>query len=200
MKRLSKIIVALTLCMTMIAGAAMPVLAAGGKHAVTFMYGAKQVVQMVDDGCDAIPPTDTYAPGYNFLGWTGNATNVTEDRILIGAYAKDDPAPAPQPAPQPAPAARTYTVTFVDSLTGGQYYKQVVSEGADANPPEVPHHPGYHFEGYSDSYTNVTSDRTIYVQYGWDYDFHHDNPSNWWWLYDDGDGNPYNPYVPYWWM
>ena len=198
LKKISKIIVAVTLCATMIATTAVPVLAAG-KHTVIFNYGAKQVVQIVDDGCNAIPPTDTYCPGYNFLGWAGDATNVTSDRVLYGAYAKiEAPLPATQPA-QPAAPVKTYTVRFVDTLTGAEYYKQVVSEGADANPPEIPHHPGYHFDGYSDSYTNVTSDRTIYVRYGWDYGYH-DDFDDLWWFWDDADGNPYDPYVPFWWL
>ena len=197
LKKLSKALVATALSATLLILSVSPAYAAG-THTVTFMYGAKQVVQTVADGCNATLPTDTYVAGYNFLGWVGDASNVTSDRIIIGAYAKDVPETPAEAAATPS-VGKTYTVRFVDGLTGGQYYKQVVSEGADANPPEVPHHDGYHFEGYSDSFTNVHSDKTIICNYDWDY-YYHDDYDDWWWLWDDGDGDPYDAYIAYWWL
>lgn len=57
-------------------------------HTVTFFYGTKSFAEPVAHGGIAIPPVDTYVPGYNFTGWVGNLFNVTEDRIVLGAYAK----------------------------------------------------------------------------------------------------------------
>ncbi len=56
-------------------------------HTVTFMYGTKCFAEPVYHGGIAIPPTDTYMVGYTFVGWVGNLYNVTEDRIILGAYA-----------------------------------------------------------------------------------------------------------------
>ena len=58
-------------------------------HNVTFIYGTKMVTQQVKNGKDATVPTDTDVSGYAFTGWVGDATNVTEDRVILGAYNKD---------------------------------------------------------------------------------------------------------------
>lgn len=192
-KRISKTLTALATAVAVLGATAIPTFAAV-KHNVTFMYGAKVYTVAVEDGCNATPPTDTYVPGYIFSGWVGNATNVKSDQIILGAYVKvDQPAPTPTPAPQ---QCKTYEVRFVDSLTGNEYYRQTVSEGADANPPEVPHHDGYHFEQYDGCYFNVDSDRTITALYELDW-YWHDDPSEHWWNNYSLDDDVYNPY---WWM
>ncbi|MCR5301211.1 MAG: hypothetical protein K6E49_02095 [Lachnospiraceae bacterium] len=68
------------------------VAAAPKTHTVTFIYGTKCFAEPVAHGGIAIAPTDTYVAGYNFTGWVGNLFNVTEDRMILGAYA---PVPAP---------------------------------------------------------------------------------------------------------
>lgn len=57
------------------------------KHNVTYIYGVKSVTVQVDHGKNAPVPTDTAVPGFQFVSWIGNATNVTEDRVILGAYA-----------------------------------------------------------------------------------------------------------------
>lgn len=196
-RRIAKSILALSIVAAMVVGYTVPAKAAA-KHTVTFLYGTKQYVTTVEDGCNAAPPTDTYVPGYIFAGWAGNATNVKSDLVICAAYIKvDDPAPAPA-TPAQTPQTKTYTVTFVDSLTGVEYWHQTVSEGANANPPEVPHHDGYHFDRYDGDYTNVTSDRRISALYGMDAWDWHDTSDEMWWLYYSTD----NPamYQDYWWM
>lgn len=196
-KKITKIASALALAITLAFTSITPTFAAG-KHNVAFVYGTKQCIVTVDDGCNALPPSDTYVPGYTFAGWVGNANNVTEDRVILGAYIKaDPPAPAVTPAPAPAPVGQTYRVHFIDGLTGAEYYGQTVSEGADANPPEVPHHDGYHFAGYDGSYTNVTSEHNVTALYEQDTACYHDDPSDWWWNWDDLDN--YNYYQNNWW-
>lgn len=200
LKKISKTVVALSTTVAVLAATAMPTFAAA-KHTVTFIYGTNVTKVVVDDGCNAVPPTNTYVPGYNFLGWVGNATNVKSDITILGAYAQAAPTPAPAPAPAPAANCSyvTYHVRFVDTLTGAEYYNQTVSDGANANPPEVPYHPGYHFNGYNGNYENVHSDTTIYTMYEMDNSCWHEDPSDQWWLYHDGDGNFNEPYIDYWW-
>jgi len=65
------------------------VFAKANVHNVTFLYGTKMITQQVKHGKNAVVPTDTDVAGYAFVGWIGNATNVTEDRIILGAYNKD---------------------------------------------------------------------------------------------------------------
>lgn len=54
----------------------------------------------------------------------------------------------------------TYTVTFVNGL-GTTLKTQKVDYGKNATPPANPTRTGYTFAGWSGSYTNVTSNRTI---------------------------------------
>lgn len=54
----------------------------------------------------------------------------------------------------------TYTVTFVNGL-GTTLKTQKVDYGKNATPPTNPTRTGYTFSGWSGSYTNVTSNRTI---------------------------------------
>lgn len=209
LKRFAKTVTAVAASVAVLVSTCVPTYAAG-KHTVTFLYGTKSYVTTVDDGCSVLPPSDTYVPGYIFAGWVGNATNVTSDQTILGAYVKVDQ--TPQPAPdqqQQQQQTRTYRVRFVDSLTGNEYYSEDVREGGDANPPEVPHHDGYHFHEYNGSYTNVTSDCTITAMYDLDFDCYHDEPSEWWWWYmynqannggggDDGGDDGGND--DYWWL
>lgn len=53
-----------------------------------------------------------------------------------------------------------YTVTFVNGL-GSTLKTQDVASGGYATPPSNPSRTGYTFAGWSGTYTNVTSDRTI---------------------------------------
>lgn len=198
-KKITKTVVAMMCAAAVFVSTAVPTFAAA-KHTVTFLYGTKSYQVVVDDGCTALPPTDTYVPGYIFAGWVGNATNVKSDITILGAYTKIvDPQPAPQSQPAPS-SSNTYTVRFVDTITGAEYYRQTVSEGADANPPDVPHHDGYHYEGYDGDFTHVTSDRTIYVRYGWDFGDWHDDPSEWWWIDYDYDRDGSTEDDAYWWL
>ncbi|MCR5686741.1 MAG: InlB B-repeat-containing protein [Lachnospiraceae bacterium] len=63
-------------------------------HNVTFIYGTKVITVPVAHGKNAPVPTDTAVPGYLFLSWVGSAANVTEDRVILGAYAKAGALPA----------------------------------------------------------------------------------------------------------
>ena len=156
---------------------------------VTFYYGGKVNQQMVQYGADAIPPADTYVPGYVFWGWQGNYSQVTEARDIVGIYNADPHYKGIATAPinsgnnvtmpvtvipplviqgqvqQTPDYTTTYEVNFVDTVTGQKYYHQTVSYMADANPIDPPYHDYYNFAGYDGDYTKVTSDRTIYANY-----------------------------------
>ena len=81
---------------------------AATKHNVTYVYGTKMVTVQVKHGQNAPVPTDTYVPGYQFTSWVGNAANVTEDRVILGAYTKD----ATVAAPVAASMVSDYTKKF----------------------------------------------------------------------------------------
>ena len=189
-----KKIAAVMLVVALMVANVCPVFAAT-KHKVTFRYGLNVSEVMVDHGANAVLPTNTYVPGYVFLGWVGDATNVTEDRLILGAYSKVD-TPAANDSASSA-TSKTYRVKFIDGLTGANYYNQTVSDGADANPPEVPHHSGWHFDHYVGDYQKVHSDVTITAIYEEDWDWIDDPWDQWWWYYSTDDPDFYQEY---WWM
>lgn len=194
MKKSGKLFLSLVLSIALTVLMVCPVFA-GQKHTVTFMYGTNKVVMTVDHGTSALPPSDTEVPGYTFLGWVGNPMDVTEDRVILGAYFRNDtPAPASVPAQD---NGTTFTVKFVDSLTGANYYNQTVSAGSDANPPELPHHDGWHFDHYEGSYQCVDSNRTVTAVFKEDWHWI-DDPWDQWWTYYSTDDPDF--YVNYWWM
>lgn len=63
----------------------------------------------------------------------------------------------------------SYTVTWIDEVTGDVIGESVVPESGDAVPPAAPHHSGYVFAGYdSDAWHNVSADMAVRVLYDWD--------------------------------
>lgn len=57
---------------------------------VTFVDYNDDILHMeeVEYGHDATPPADPERAGYTFIGWDGDYTNVTEDRIITAMYEK----------------------------------------------------------------------------------------------------------------
>lgn len=93
------------------------------KHNVTYIYGDKSVTYQVKHGANAPVPKDTAVPGYTFVSWVGNAANVTEDRVILGAY---DKAAVPVVIPevvQTVPAGTTLykTPVYVANTTNTNY-------------------------------------------------------------------------------
>ena len=64
----------------------------------------------------------------------------------------------------PVTYQRSLTVTFND-YDGSTIDTSTVLEGNDATPPADPTRVGYHFAGWSDSYLNVQSNKTLVAQY-----------------------------------
>ena len=96
---------------------------------------------------------DTYT--YTFKGWSlseggeiadlASVTSVTEAMTFYAVF---------EPVEKPV---FTYTVTFVDGLTGKPIGEpQSVEEGGSAVAPEPPVHEGYTFAGWDKDFTNIT--------------------------------------------
>ena len=89
--------------------------------------------------------------------------SYTTTSINYGLDPNRDNLPAFEVRKQVGPA--TYTVTFVDGLTGETISTEQVTEGGSATPPAVPTHEGYTFVGWSGDYTNVTGNVTVTANY-----------------------------------
>lgn len=164
--------------------------AKGVYHNVTYIYGMKSVTVPVRHGANAPVPTDTYVPGYTFAYWTASAANVTEDRVILGAYVKDapvQPAPVVQPIQtvqsyslkvSPAKSAnwpewwstmnipkgipgKTCAVHWYNKWTGELWKTDIVPYGSSLPNPPDPCLEGYDFAGWEGDWTNITEDRAI---------------------------------------
>lgn len=159
LKKVMQAMTALAVAAFVLAATTVPTLAKDANHAVTFMYGTKAYVAVVPDGGVAVPPADTAIDGYSFVGWVGNIFNVTEDRIILGAYTKV------QPVATSNSTTVQHIVSFRDGVTGCELSRQTVNNGANATVPGVPCHPGYRFIGWDGSANDITSSRVITAVY-----------------------------------
>ena len=118
-------------------------------YTVTFKDwdGSVLKTQTVASGGSATPPSNPTRDGYVFTGWSGNYTNVTENRVITAQY-----------------TIKTYTVRFLD-WNGTVLDTQTINHGSNATPPPNPTRDGYTFTGWSGNYTNVTANIDIIAQY-----------------------------------
>ena len=91
---------------------------------------------------------------YSFTGWTPEIAAVTCDVTYTAQYSKT-----------PIPPT-TYTVTFVDGLTGETIAAVEVEEGKAATAPAAPVHEGYTFKGWDKAFDNVAIVGSFQNQYG----------------------------------
>ena len=157
---------------------------AAAKHNVTYIYGTKMTTVQVSHGQNAPVPMDTYVPGYQFLSWVGNTMNVTEDRIILGDYAKDAPVASVATVqhytnkvnsnksaqwpewwstinlPKGVPG-KTCAVHWFNEWTGELWKTDIVPYGSSLPTPEYPCISGYDFAGWDGDWTNITEDRAI---------------------------------------
>ncbi len=125
-------------------------------HTVTFVDDdANHTVlstQQVPDGGNVILPQNPTKEGYEFKGWLGNLTNITEDEILYAQYEKKD--------------IVMHTITFVDDDANKTVlFTQQVPDGGNVTPPQDPKKEGHVFKGWLGNMTNITKDETLYAQY-----------------------------------
>lgn len=112
---------------------------------VTFVDGLGNTLktQSVNYGSNATPPATPTRVGYTFNGWSGSYNNITSSRTIAATWRMN-----------------SYNVMFVDGL-GNTLKTQNVNYGSNATPPATPTRVGYTFNGWSGSYNNITSSRTI---------------------------------------
>ena len=118
-------------------------------YTITYtINGETYTTQTYEVGAAVVAPDYTIPEGYTFSGWQTPATmpaeNVTLDATLT---------------------INTYTVTFVDGLTGEVISEVVVEYGGAAEAPDAPEHAWYAFNGWDCDFSNVTSDITVTATY-----------------------------------
>ncbi len=127
------------------------VMEAGPKHTVTFVDGVTGetiATQEVEECKDATLPEAPEHEGYTFIRWDDDGLFITDDLTITAEY-----------------AINSYTVTFVDGVTGQTLDTQRVEYGSAATAPEYPTHTGYTFTGWSGDFSKITGDTTITANY-----------------------------------
>ena len=124
------------------------------EYTVTFMdYDATILVtESVRKGHDATPPTVSSRAGYDFAGWNGSYTNITDDVTLVAQYK------------QQKANVKTYVVSFQD-YNGNILRTEIVEDGKGASAPAEPSRDGYAFAGWDKTFDKITSDLTVTAQY-----------------------------------
>jgi surface protein len=124
-------------------------------YTVTFKDwdGSVLKTQSVESGSAATAPSNPSREGYDFTGWDKTFSNITSDLTVTAQY-----------------SIKTYEVRFYeDEIYIGSYINvlktEIVEHGKSATAPEAPVKEGYIFIGWSNSFTNITSDLDIYALY-----------------------------------
>ena len=116
--------------------------------------------QTVLYGEDAVPPTAPTREGYDFMGWSGDLTNITRNRNFVAQYRPQaiDPGTGTQD-----PDAVYHTVRFFSE--GELLYTDTVLDGGTAvfttAPSAQPTKEGYTFKDWDKSLVNVTADLDV---------------------------------------
>jgi hypothetical protein len=116
---------------------------------VTFIdyNGTVLKTQFVEVGEDASPPSVTARTGYQFAGWNGSYTNVTQDSTVQATY-------------EPI----VYTVTFLD-LQGNVIQTRQVTYNNAVTAPAAPPIEGKTFVQWTQATNKVTSNMTVSPEY-----------------------------------
>ena len=116
--------------------------------------------QYVEDGARPTEPEPPTMEGWTFERWVG-ANNVN-----LGDAIHEDTAFYAQGYSESGMVNGKYPVEFWDGVDGKQVGPtQYVDPGSDAIAPAHPVHEGYTADGYSDTYTNVQTPKTILMKY-----------------------------------
>lgn len=122
------------------------------KYSVTFYaYDGSQYggTQYVEEGASAIVPGNPYRAGYDFIGWSQDFSNITENTEVYPIF-----------------GVKEYTVTIQDCE--GVLKTLSVKYGANVQEPdasEVREKEGYEFIGWDESFKNIQGDTTITAKY-----------------------------------
>lgn len=103
-------------------------------HTVCFSYGTKNNVQIVEDGKNAVIPTDTNLPGFKFMGWTDSAMNVKTDKVIIGIYTAD----ISNAATVQLAAQQSLAATQANQTQQALAAQAILTQQALSNAPTVP--------------------------------------------------------------
>lgn len=116
--------------------------------------------QYVEDGAYAVVPENPTLSGWTFERWVGSnnvdlAQPIHEDSFFYAqGYSTN------------GTINGKYPVEFYDGVDGKQVGPtQYVDPGSDAVAPAHPEHAGYEPDGFSDTFTNVQSVKTIIMKY-----------------------------------
>ena len=122
-------------------------------YTVTFTAGTHGIinsgtaVQMINYGGNATAPTTTANPGWTFTGWDTAFTNVTSNLTVTAQY-----------------NINTYTITFsagAHGIINSGTAVQTINYGGNAVAPTLTINPGWFFNRWDKSFTNVTSNFTV---------------------------------------
>lgn len=102
-------------------------------------------------GTSQIPyPPIPEKPGYAFLGWEGNVSNLVENSTLSATWKEGE--------------IHFFTVRFVD-WDGSLLQESSIQEGFAAEAPENPSRKDYVFTGWDSPFGEITGDTVITAQY-----------------------------------
>ena len=132
---------------------------AGSLSGTTYTFGAGNGTLTANYKNNSITLPSATRTGYTFAGWYDAASGGNKIGNAGAAYT-----PTSAKTLYAHWTVNTYTVTFVNGY-GGTIKTQQVNYGGSATPPSNPTRSGYIFTGWSGSYTNVTSNRTITAQW-----------------------------------
>ena len=102
--------------------------------------------QTVPEGTGATAPSNPNRAGYRFTGWDKAFDNIVSDITVTATYVQQ------------------FTVVFKD-YDGTTLKTELVDKGTSATPPVNPSRDGYAFNGWDNSYTNITSNKIITATY-----------------------------------
>jgi len=119
------------------------------QYTVTFVDWDDSVLatQSVYHGNGATAPANPSRTGYTFKNWDVPYNNITGPLTVSAIYEINE-----------------YTVTFLN-YNADVLDVQIVEYDSDADEPPVPERTGYTHTGWSDSFTNVKSDLTVFALY-----------------------------------
>ena len=116
--------------------------------------------QYVEDGARPTEPVAPVMEGWTFERWVGS------NNVNLGDAIHEDTSFYAQGYSENGMVGGKYPVTFWDGIDGKQVGPtQYIDPGSDAIAPAHPVHAGYQEDGYSDTYTNVQSPKTIIMKY-----------------------------------